>query len=108
MATVLMANIPVVMEGLGTFTHTVVNSSLRYFKGEVTAPLASSLSIVINQNGTPVYTAPAFTPTQTALQFRFDFLPTAADLMTIVLSSSAPVDNQANVIKSIVSTGLGE
>ncbi len=70
--------------------------------------VSSALSIVVNKNGSPVYTAPAFTPTQSALQFKTSFLCTAADSITIVFSSSNASDNNLNGIQSNVSIYVGE
>lgn len=62
--------------------------------------VSSSLSIVISQNGTPVYTSPAPSPTQSALQFSFDLLCAASDAITVVYSSSAASDALLNTVKS--------
>ncbi len=71
------------------------------------AVVSSSLVVVVNKNGSPVYTAPALAAGQSALQFKFDLMCAATDIITVVLSSSAPVDNALNNIKSIVSIGQG-
>jgi hypothetical protein len=72
------------------------------------AAILSSLSVVVNQNGSPVYTSPVIEGNQSALQFATNLLCNAADSITIVLSSSLPADNLANVIKANLSIGVGE
>lgn len=67
----------------------------------------SSLSIVVNKNGSPIYTSTAPVVGQSALQFKTSFTATAADSITVVLSSSAAVDNQLAGITSTVSIGEG-
>jgi hypothetical protein len=65
--------------------------------------VSSSLSIVVNHNGSPVYTAPVLSPTQSALQFTLDVLCAASDTLSVVFSSSNPSDNLLNTLKSTVS-----
>ena len=64
--------------------------------------VSPSLSIVIRQNGSVVYTAPTISPTQSALQFNFDLLCAAADALTVTLSSSNPNDKLLNSVQSNV------
>ena len=64
--------------------------------------VTSSLSIVVKQNGSTVYTAPAIAPTQSALQFTLDLLCAASDAIQVVFSSSNANDNLLNTIKSSV------
>lgn len=71
------------------------------------SPVTSSLSIVVNKNGSPVYTSTAPVPFQEALQFRTRFLASAGDSITVVLSSSASVDNQLSGVLSTISIGQG-
>jgi hypothetical protein len=69
--------------------------------------VSSSLSIVVNLNGTPVYTMPALAPTQDAFQFKTTILCANADVITVVLSSANANDNQYNTVKSNISIGEG-
>jgi hypothetical protein len=69
----------------------------------------SGLSIVVKQNGTTVFTAPAF-PTasrQGALQFKTTLLCNAADVLTVVFSSSTASDEQLQGINANVSVQQG-
>lgn len=67
----------------------------------------SSLSIVVNKNGVAVYTSTAPAGQQKSLQFKTSFLASSSDSITVVLSSSASVDNQLSGITSNVSVGQG-
>lgn len=73
------------------------------------AAILSSLVIVVNKNGSPVYTAPVFAGTQSALEFKTSFLSNATDSITVVFSSSNTADTvPLNVIKANVSIMVGE
>jgi hypothetical protein len=72
------------------------------------AAVLSTLSIVVNKNGTPVYTAPAFNGIQSALQFSANLLCNASDSITIVFSSSLANDQALNAIKANVAIMVGE
>jgi hypothetical protein len=69
--------------------------------------LSSTLSIVVKQNGTTVYTAPAFTPSQLSLQFTCPLLCNAADSITIVFASSGAPDEAFQAIKANVNVTQG-
>lgn len=71
------------------------------------SPQESTLSIVVNKNGSPIYTSTAPTIGQSGLQFQTNFLATLNDTITVVLSSAASVDNQLSGITSNVSIGQG-
>jgi hypothetical protein len=72
------------------------------------AGILSTLSVVVNQNGSPVYTAPAIEGIQSALQFSTNLLCNANDSITIVFSSALASDEALNAIKANVSIGIGE
>lgn len=69
--------------------------------------VSSGLSVVVNQNGSPIYTAPTFAPTESAMQFKYSFQATAADSITVVLSSSTASDKTLNGLQSITSIAAG-
>ncbi len=71
------------------------------------SPISSSLSIVVNNNGSPIYTSTAPTAVQSALQFKTSFLASVNDVITVVLSSAASADNQLSGVLSIISIGQG-
>lgn len=70
--------------------------------------ISSGLTVVVNQNGSPIYTAPALAPTQGSLKFKFSFSATAADAITVVLSSSVTSDKVLNGLVSTTTIGQGE
>lgn len=75
---------------------------------EATFPAVSSaLTVVVNVNGSPIYTAPVFRGTQSALQFKTSFQSTATDSITIVLASANASDAQLNGVQSNFSIGQG-
>lgn len=68
----------------------------------------SSLLIVVNKNGVAQFTSTLPTQSQGALQFKTNsFSAAASDVITVVLSSSASVDNQLSGITSNVSVAQG-
>ncbi len=107
MANFLILNQNYVQDGLGTLTFTVPATGLYSVLCQVTVVPASSLAIVVKLNGSTQYTAPVFTPTQQALQFKFDLPCTATDSVTVVFSSAAAIDNQLNSVQANVSIGQG-
>lgn len=70
--------------------------------------VSSSLVVTVNQNGSPIYTFSNSVPTQSAIQFKSSFVGTAADVITVVLSSSNASDKLLNSVQSIVSIGQGQ
>ncbi len=107
MSNILFLNVPRVDVGLVTDTYTVPSTGLYNLEAQITEIPPSGLSIVVNQNGSPIYTAPALTPTQSAIQFKVDISATAADVITLVLSSSNTNDTQLESVKTNVSIGQG-
>ena len=72
------------------------------------AGVLSTLSILVKQNGSTIYTAPAIAGNQSGLEFKTSFLANASDSITVVLSSSLAADNALQAIKANVSIGVGE
>ena len=72
------------------------------------AGILSTLSIVVNQNGTPVYTMPTIAGRMETAQFYTNLLCNANDSITIVFSSSLAADQALNAIKANVSIEIGE
>lgn len=69
--------------------------------------ISSGVTIVVNQNGSPVFTAPTIGQSQSAQQFKFSLQCTATDVITVVLSSSTASDEQLSGVQSNVSIGTG-
>jgi len=71
------------------------------------AAISSGVSVLVKNNGSTIYTAPAFAVAQSALQFKFGFAATAADSITVVIGSSTASDNNLSGVTSNVSVGQG-
>jgi hypothetical protein len=65
------------------------------------------VSVLVKNNGSTIFTAPAFVAGQSALQFKYGFQATAADSITVVLASSTGSDNGLNGVLSTTSIGQG-
>lgn len=64
------------------------------------SPVTSGLSIVVNQNGSPIYTFSSPAVFQSAVQFKFGFLAAVNDTITIVSSSAVLTDEQLSGVLS--------
>ena len=96
--------------GLGTLSVTIPQAGAYFFKGKISIPTIakgdvgpSSCLVTINQNGSPVYTGIAG-----AEGFYTDIACALNDVIAMVFSSAAAVDQGLNVIKSTISYGLGQ
>lgn len=71
--------------------------------------ILSGLVVVVNQNASPVYTAPVVAGNQSALEFKAPLLVNANDVITVVFSSANTADSvPLNVIKANVGIQVGE
>ena len=107
MANTLVLNTTQVWTGLCTLTYTVTSAGFYRVTMDTTVVTPSSLVVVVNQNGSPIYTAPAVTPTQIGLRFKISFLAAVNDVITVVLSSSAAIDSIPDNVLSNLSIGQG-
>lgn len=96
-----------VVSGLGTFTYTVLAANRLEVQVKSTIPAGSGLLIVINNNGSPLVSSGGDstnpTPTQPSLGASTIANFAAADVITVVLSSSNAVDALPNAVKSVIS-----
>jgi hypothetical protein len=81
-----------------------------FLEGKISLPsinmgsgAASACLVTINQNGAPVYVGQAG-----AEGFKTDLSCALADVIAIVLTSAAAVDQPINAIKTTIAWGLGE
>lgn len=108
MAETLIVNRPSVAVGLGTlYTYTVPATDQYSIRLGLTEIPLSSLTVVVNDNGSPIFTAPVIGQTQSAQQFRLGAYLTSGHVITVVLSSSAANDNLLNSVKTTVSLCQG-
>lgn len=108
MSNILIKNTPRVDVGLTTSTFTIPTAGIYYVSFQCSEVPPSGLTVVVNNNGSPIFTAPVITPTQIALQFKINHLFAATDVVTIVTSSASAIDSQLNTVKTSVSIGQGE
>ncbi len=121
MANGLQVNQSTVVGGLGTQTYTVVTAGFYTCEVKSFIPYkasgqpgdssvttgASSLQIVVNLNGSPVLTIANPSPTQPLMGGSVRMQCVVSDVITVVLTSAAAVDNLPNAIKSIVNLYQG-
>ena len=103
----LILDKPFVSAGLPSYTYTIPTTGFYNVQLSYTMNPPTGLSVVVNQNGTPVYTAPTPSATQGHNQYKVELNCTAADVITVVFSSSTPIDKQLNTIQSTVTIGAG-
>lgn len=72
-----------------------------------TAAVNSSATVLVKNNGSTVYTAPTLLGNEITMKFRFPILLADADVVTVVVASSAAIDTPANVIQTTCSIGQG-
>jgi hypothetical protein len=98
-----------VWNGLGTLSVTIPIAGNQSFAGQIQLPTivqgngASSLVVTVKQNGTAIYTG-----TAGASGFKVDTYCAVGDVIAIIFSSSAAIDQGLNVIKSEISITQGE
>lgn len=92
--------------GLGTSTFTVVTAGEYTVAVQYTLPPASGLEIVINHNGSSVYTIGGSSTnpsaTQPSIGGGIKLACAATDTITVVLSSSNAVDSLPNAVKGTI------
>jgi hypothetical protein len=107
--------------GLGTQTFNVVTAGLYTCAVNFTIPYqtassnnssvttsGSSLSIVVNLNGSAKLTLASPSPTQPSMGGSVVMQCAANDVITVVLSSAAAADNVLNAIKGTINIYAGE
>lgn len=107
MSNILILNQPYVTVGLGTETFTIPSTGIYNVSLQSTELPASALSIVVNKNAAPVFTAPTLSPTQSAIQFKTNIVCAINDVITVVLSSGNANDNLLNSVKTNMFIGNG-
>lgn len=71
------------------------------------AAVTSTLSVVVNQNGSPILTLANFVPGQNAVEFSKQLLGAVNDVITVVLSSSSASDKTLNGVQSTIAINQG-
>ena len=107
MAETLLLNKPFVTSGIDTLNYTIAAAGLYYVQVQLTEVPPSGLSVLVKQNGSTVFTAPALSPTQIAQQFKVSLNCALNDVISVVIASSTAIDLQLNNVKSTVTIGQG-
>jgi hypothetical protein len=96
------------IQGIGSVSFGVL-AGAGFVKGTLSLPTivggagASSVLVTVNQNGSPIYTGLVG-----AEGFNVNFLAALNDIIQVVTSSSATVDNALNTVKMQVQIGQGQ
>lgn len=104
-----MFNQNLTFNGLGTLSVTIPDAGAYFVEGHISIPTltngggVSALVVTVNQNGSPIYTGVAG-----AEGFRVTANCAASDVIAMIFSSSAAADLGLNVIKSVISIGVGQ
>lgn len=113
MAEALFINQPLVSanltSGTDTFNYTVpiAGGGIYTAQVEVSNPPATGIAIIVKQGASTRFTAATEGQTQGFQKFRFSFLYAAADVISVVISSSTASDKVANAVKAIVTIRQG-
>lgn len=113
MAEVLFINQPFVTanltSGTDTLTYTVPSGAGGLYTAhvEVTNPPATGVGVVVKQGASTKFTAATEGQTQSAQQFNYTQLYSAADVISVVLTSSTAIDKVINAVKAIVTVRQG-
>ena len=113
MAEVLFINVPQVTAGLtsgtDTLTYTVPSGADGIYTAhvEVSNPPATGLSIVVKQGASTKFTAATEGQAQGGQKFCYSQLYAAADVISVVLTSSTASDQVMQAVKAIVTIRQG-
>lgn len=107
MSNTLIQSKSYVQVGLGTVTFTIPTTTTWNVQYELTENPPSSIAVIVQKNGGTIFTAPVLGGTQGAMKFKVSFLAAATDVITVVSSSGAAIDNAYNTVKSIISIDQG-
>jgi len=92
-----------IFTGLGTWTYTASVAGLYDIAAVASVLPPSGLSIVINQNGSPVATSLTPSAAQLSVSAQVMNLNVAAsDVITVVLTSSTQSDTLPNALKTLI------
>ena len=97
----------VTVAGLGTFQYVVQTTGTHYLSAVASEQPPSSLSIVIQQNGSTIASSASPAAAQKLVSVVINQPCTAGDVISFIISSSAPIDNALGAIKTTLMTRLG-
>ena len=95
--------------GINTYNYTFSDTGFYNLQFVSTEDTNSTLSVVVNQNGSPIYTNATLPGSGTIrdINFKLGINATATDTLSVVVTSSAAIDNQLNTVKTTISIGTG-
>lgn len=96
-----------VINQLDTYFHTTLAATMYTVEVSMTDVPPSSLLVAIQQNGSTKLTSTAESATQNHTEARVTMNCAIGDTLTIVVSSTAPIDSQLNNIKGIINIRQG-
>lgn len=96
-----------VISNLDTYNHTAAAASMYTVSLAMSEQPPSGLVIQIKQNGSTIATAPAPTAAQQVCQISTVLNCAANDLISVVISSAVPTDQNINAIKGILNIRQG-
>jgi hypothetical protein len=92
-----------IFTGLGTWTYTASVAGLYDVSAVASVLPPSGLSIVVNQNGSPVATSNAPASAQQSVSAQvLDLNVAVSDIITVVLTSSTQSDTLPNALKTLI------
>jgi hypothetical protein len=107
MSNYLTLNQSQTIAGLGTWNYTIPAAGPYFIQFQFSEVPPSSLVLTINVNGSPVYTSTTLAAQQSAAGAKVDLNSATNDAITVVLSSSAPIDKQLNTVQTTIAIGQG-
>jgi hypothetical protein len=91
-----------ILNALDTYNHTAGLTSMYFVSISVTEQPPSGMSIIIQQNGVTKATAATPAAAQNHIDLQVVLNCAASDVISVVLSSSTPSDENINAIKGIL------
>jgi hypothetical protein len=93
--------------GLQTVQHTVMTAGQFSIETKATENPISNLIVTINYNGSPIATSSSTPLTQPFAELVARQQCIVGDILTVVMSSTAPIDNNLNTVKTTVNIRRG-
>jgi hypothetical protein len=95
--------------GLSTDTFKVAVAGMYYLSAQTTVIQPSALVITLSQTGSTSASlaTPATSPVQESVSINKTFNCAIGDILSVVVTSSAPIDQPPNLIKTIINLRQG-
>lgn len=96
-----------VINALDTYNYTVKTAAVHYASIQMSVIPASGLSILIKQNSSTIASFSSPAPMQNVIDLACNINAAVSDVISFVISSSSPIDQQLNTIKGIINIHVG-